>query len=216
MTDPLDRIRVTYDTVAERYLAELGDELDHKPLDRALLASIVELAGGGPIADVGCGPGHVTAHLAAAGARVVGVDLSPAMIAVARRRHPALTFTVGSMTALDVPDGAWAAAVVLYAIIHLDAADRARAYGELARVIRPGGHALVAFHVASADHAPGDAHHLDEWWGHAVDLDAYFLEPEQVHAGLVAAGFTPVARLEREPIAGAEYPSRRAYLLVRR
>ena len=74
---PHDSVRRSYDTVAEDYAAGFRDELAHKPLGRALLASLVEQNGsGGAIADVGCGPGHVTAWLAARGARAVGTDLS--------------------------------------------------------------------------------------------------------------------------------------------
>ena len=54
--------------------------------------------GGGPVADVGCGPGHVTAHLRDSGLDAFGIDLSPVMIDVARREHPGLRFEVGSMT----------------------------------------------------------------------------------------------------------------------
>ena len=42
----------------------------------------------GPVLDVGCGPGHVTAHLAGLGVDVQGVDLSPRMVEHARRLHP--------------------------------------------------------------------------------------------------------------------------------
>ena len=38
--------------------------------------------------EVGCGPGHVTAYLAEAGADATGLDLSPGMVAEARRRFP--------------------------------------------------------------------------------------------------------------------------------
>jgi trans-aconitate methyltransferase len=55
-----------YDTVAADYAELLGTELAAKPLNRALLAAFAELAqaaGVGPVADLGCGPGRMTAHL---------------------------------------------------------------------------------------------------------------------------------------------------------
>jgi SAM-dependent methyltransferase len=58
----------------------------------------------GPVLDVGCGPGTVTAHLAGLGVDVSGVDLSPRMIAHARRLHPALRFTVASATEIDLAE----------------------------------------------------------------------------------------------------------------
>ena len=108
MTEPayLSTTRAAYDTVADDYAAQLRDELDRKPLDRAMLASFAELvlvSGGGAVAELGCGPGRVTAHLAGLGLNAFGVDLSPRMIAVARRMYPELRFDEGSILELDVP-----------------------------------------------------------------------------------------------------------------
>ena len=52
--------------------------------------------------------------------------------------------------------------------------------------------------------------------GHPVDMDGYFLDPSVVTADLVANGFRVQARLDREPIAGSEFASRRCYILARR
>ena len=93
--------RRSYDTVAGAYAGRLRDELDGKPLDRALLAALLEqLPAGTPVADLGCGPGHVTGWLAARGATAVGVDLSPGMIEVARREQPGAEFRVGDLLSL--------------------------------------------------------------------------------------------------------------------
>ncbi len=211
-----DRIRHTYDTIARSYVAEVAGELAHKPFDRAMLDRFAQRLAGAtlPVADVGCGPGHLTAYLAAHGLPMIGIDLSPAMVAEARAREPALHFAIGSMTGLDVADAAWAGAIVCYSIIHLTAEARAAAYRELARVIRPGGWLLCSFHVSAAELPAGTVHHLDHWWGHEVDIETHFLDPADVIAGL--AGFTLVERTDRDPIAGVEYPSRRSYLVLQR
>jgi SAM-dependent methyltransferase len=89
--DFLRRTRASYDTLAADYAAWIHDELAAKPLDRALLgafADMVRRAGAGPVADVGCGPGRVTAFLDALGVPAFGIDLSPEMVAVARRSYP--------------------------------------------------------------------------------------------------------------------------------
>lgn len=209
-------VRDTYDAVARAYDEALRDELDHKPLDRALLAAVLELAGEGTVADVGCGPGHATRFLAARHPEVAGVDLSPAMVEIARRHAPQLRLAVASMLELPVADAAWAGAVALYSIIHLSPEERAAAFRELARVLRADGPLLVSFHVGSAEVAAGEVTHLTTWFGEAVDVDVHFLDPAEVGADLVAAGFRVEATVLREPIAGAEFPSRRAYLLARR
>lgn len=209
-------VQAAYDAVAGTYDDQFRDELDRKPLDRALLTAFVELASSGTIADVGCGPGHVTRFLAKQHPAVIGVDLSPAMIDVARARAPGLAFQVGSMLKMPAADASWAGAVALYSIIHLTAAERAVAYREFARAISSGGWLLVAFHVESPDFASGEVNHMRTWFGKEVELDGYFLSPGEVLGPLQESGFSLVANTERQPAPGIEYPSRRCYLLCQR
>ncbi|MFB7494709.1 methyltransferase domain-containing protein [Streptomyces sp. NPDC056161] len=85
--------RTSYDTVAFSYADPLREALAGAPYLQAalaLFADLVHAAGGGPVAAVGCGPGHVTAHLHELGVDAFGIDLSSVMIDVARRDHPRL------------------------------------------------------------------------------------------------------------------------------
>lgn len=71
--------RTSYDTVAVDYADHVRDALAEQPYLRAALALFadrVRAAGGGPVADVGCGPGEVTAHLHELGIDAFGIDLS--------------------------------------------------------------------------------------------------------------------------------------------
>jgi SAM-dependent methyltransferase len=214
---PLDRVRRSYDAVADRYAAEYSRELDHKPVERALYAAFAELVGADArVGDVGCGPGHVTAHLATLGLNPVGIDPSPGMISVATAQHPTLEFRVGAAADLGELDGAWAGAVAPYSLIHVETAARPGAYAELARVIAPGGWLLLAFHVSMADQPVGSVRHFDEWFGRQVDLDFHFLDPDDVAGGVVAAGFTVMAITERQPWPHVEAPSRRCTILAQR
>ncbi|WP_433680508.1 class I SAM-dependent methyltransferase [Nocardia sp. CA-119907] len=207
--------RYSYDKVADRYADELGDELRHKPLDRGLLDVFAELAGVGVVADIGCGPAHIAAALAARGVRAIGMDLSPAMCAAARRTT-SVPVCAADMTALPVRSQSLAGLVCLYAVIHLDESQRAAAYAEFARVLRPGGHALIAFHTSDADVPVGGAKTLADWWGHEVDLTFRYLDPSAESEALVAVGLVPAARLDRAPHPDTEHPSQRSYLLVQR
>ncbi|WP_433623932.1 class I SAM-dependent methyltransferase [Nocardia sp. CA-120079] len=207
--------RRSYDLVAERYADELGDELRGKPLDRGILAVFAELTNGGVVADIGCGPGHVAAYLAGRGVRTIGMDLSPAMCAVARRTA-SMAVGAADMTALPVRAESLAGVVCLYAVIHLDGRQRAAAYAEFARVLRPGGYALIAFHTSDADFPAGGAKTLTDWWGHQVDLTFRYLDPGAESEALATAGLFPAARLDRAPHPDSEHPSRRSYLLVQR
>jgi SAM-dependent methyltransferase len=216
----MDRVRSTYDAVAVRYAEAMVKELDERPIERGLLDEVVRGAREGdrrgPIADVGCGPGHVARYLADRGAEVCGFDLSPAMIDLARARFPGLDFRVGSMLAIDAKEATWSGAVALYSLIHLTPNERTLACHELARMLRPNAPLLVSFHVSSPDNAMGSSVHLETWFEMPVDLTGYFLDPDVVLAEMRDAGFELRARLDREPLSANEYPSRRCYLLLRR
>ena len=202
--------RRSYDTVAEEYAADFRDELAGKPLDRALLACMAEQADeGSPIADLGCGPGHIAAWLAGRGVAVVGIDLSPGMIAAGRRHYPEVEFREGDFLALPAADGEFGAAIAFYSIIHLEPGELSRAFEEIHRVLRPQGLFLVSFHVGS------EVRHLGEWWGHAVDVDFRFFEPPDIADAIERSGFRTEMRLERVSYPG-EVETRRAYLLARR
>ncbi len=204
-------IRRSYDAVAEVYDAAIGDELAAKPLDRALLAALADHCVGGVVADLGCGPGHVAAHLAARGARVVGLDLSPAMCTLARRRS--VPAAAGDVLAVPLADSCLAGIVCWYTLIHLERHERVVAYQEMARVLRVGGWALVAFHTADTDARPGDARHLTNWWDRPVELTFRFLDPDAEIAAAEREGLRLAARLDRQPVF-AEHPSSRSYLLL--
>jgi SAM-dependent methyltransferase len=209
-------VRAGYDAVAATYAEQFGDELDHKPLERGLLKAFCDMVPHGLIADIGCGPGHITRFLADRREDVVGLDLSPEMIAVARQHNPRLSFAAASMLNLPFSDEAFAGVVALYSIIHLCAQERAVAFGEFARTLVPEGRLLVSFHVDGPGFAPGDVNHLCTFLGQRVDMDGYFLHPAVVTRDLLANGFRVDARLDREPIAGIEFESRRCYILARR
>lgn len=203
-------MRRSYDAVAEKYAAQFSDELAGKPLDRALLACLIEQAQPGAlVADVGCGPGHVAAWLADHGARAVGIDLSAAMVAAGRRDHPAAEFREGDFLDLPATDGEFGAVVAFYSIIHLEPLELPHAFAEIRRVLRPAGLALVSFHVG------GEVRHLAEWWGVAVDVDFRFLEMADVAAAMRHAGFGIEAQVERTSYPG-EVETHRGYLLARR
>ncbi|WP_089153799.1 class I SAM-dependent DNA methyltransferase [Micromonospora sp. NBS 11-29] len=210
MTEPswLTETRAAYDTVAVDY-ARLLPEVVEPPLDRAVLTAFAETVGPGrPVLEVGCGTGRVTAHLRRLGLDIAGVDLSPGMVAVARRTHPELRFDVGSMTDLTAPDASLAGLVSWYSIIHLPPELLPEVFTGFHRVLAPGGHLLLA--VKAGDRLD----RREQAYGHTVALDVHWLPPERLTAQLTAAGLPVRATLVREPI-GAER-QRQAFLLARR
>lgn len=210
-----DAVRTSYGAVATTYADELGNELAAKPFDRWLLERVADLAGDGPVADVGCGPGQVTFHLAVAGAAVTGFDLSPEMVAEAERRYPELSFQVADLSdpgGLPFSDGeatGWAAVTAWYSMVHMAGSELAPAVGVLSRSIRPGGWLALAVHVGPALRRVPDS------WGHTVDLVFVLHDPQVVLAAVAEAGLVDVEWYRRSPLDGAEIATERLYVLAR-
>ncbi|MCW7986872.1 hypothetical protein XF35_16660 [Streptomyces platensis subsp. clarensis] len=203
-------IRDSYDAVADVYAQGFTADLASKPLDRAMLTAFAEqVPNEGLVADVGCGPAQVACFLADLGVSVLGLDVSPGMVEVARAHRPGLDVRVGSMLDLPLGDGELAGVVAFYSLIHLRVEERPLAYAEFARVLQPGGLVLAAFHAGQ------EVRHRDSWFDRPVSLDFFALRPEEVTLGLAAAGFAMEATLVRGPYPG-EADTERAYLLARR
>jgi SAM-dependent methyltransferase len=206
---PLDRTRDSYDAVATDYADLLDDELDRKPLDRALLATFGELVaatGRTRVVDLGCGPGRVTAHLAALGLEASGIDLSPGMVAVARRRYPSLGFEVGDLRALDLPDGAVDGVAAWYSIVHTPTEELAQLFAEVRRILRPDGQLVLAFKAGTG------CVRLTHAYDHPVSLEVHRHDPARVEDLLAGVGLTVHTRVVREPDAQESTPQ--AYLLA--
>ena len=203
--------RATYDTVARRYADEIATELDNKPFDREFLDRFAErVAGQGHVVELGAGPGHVAAYLAARGVEVSALDLSSAMVDEAKRLFPGLQAVVGDMLDLPYANGSLSGLIAFYSIIHFSDEQLELAFKEMARVLRTGGYVALAFHVGD------ETVHREQWWDMPVVLDSRFLPVDLVTRLLAKAGLEVISTEEREPYAPeVEYQSRRAYVVAR-
>ena len=190
--------RTSYDTVAVSYAEQVrGAVAGHQYLSvaLALFAGSVRAAGGGPVADVGCGPGEVTAHLRGLGVDAFGIDLSPRMVDVARRGHPELRFEVGgSITDLDLADSSVAGLLAWWSLIHIPDDEISNVFGHFHRALRPGGPLQLGFHA-------GDRSRLktEGYGGHPMKIQVHRRRPDQVATWLRDAGFEVEAQLLLDP-----------------
>ncbi|MFJ8715122.1 class I SAM-dependent methyltransferase [Streptomyces violaceus] len=213
MTDAdfVTQTRTFYDTVAEDYAVHFHGLHGTTPMDRGLLAGFAELVGeGGEVADLGCGPGRVTAFLAARGLSVFGLDLSSSMLAIARRENPGLRFEQGSILELDLPDNSLDGVVSWYSTIHTPLDHLPGVFAGFHRVLRPGGHLLLGFQVGD------EPRRHEEAFGHRVALDFLRRRPEQMTTLLEAAGFTLRSRTVREADEELGEPAAQACLVARK
>jgi uncharacterized protein len=205
------RVRAAYDAVAATYADELLDELDALPFERWLLDRVIAHANGRPVVEVGSGPGHVTAYLADRDADATGVDLSPEMVAEARRRFPHLTFEVGDLRRLGRPPASsgWAAVLGWYSLIHLAASELPEAISALTRPLDPGGWLVLALHAGE------EISHVDELLGHEVNLDYVLHDPAYIVSVVEGAGLTDTEWYLRGPITSRAETTRRLYVIGR-
>ncbi len=206
------RVRAAYDAVAEAYAGTYDDELASKPFDTWLLDRIAAVAGTDPVCDVGTGPGHIPAYLAAAGVDVTGVDISPAMIEQARTRHPEVTFELADLRRLLRPRAAagWGAITSWYSLIHLAPSELPDAVAALARTLRPGGGLALALHVG------GSVDHGDTWFDQDVSLDVVRHDPATVRSAVEASGLVIDEWYICGPATGVVLATERMYVLAHR
>jgi len=193
--DALSATREAYDAAAPVYAQLFADELQNRPLDRAVLsafAEVVSASGDGQVADLGCGPGHITAHLHELGLAAFGVDASPAMIKLARQAYPGLRFDVGSMAEVDIADGVLGGVLSRWSIIHTPPQELPVILAEFHRVLAPGGHLLIGFSASD------DPSHPTQVFDHSV-APAYRWSPDHLAEILRKSGLDEVARMVRRP-----------------
>src|SRR5271155_8490 len=187
--DHVATARAVYDKAAQGYVQFVGTEISSAtegPIDRSLLVAFVELIKRQTVvrvADVGCGPGRVAAFMAERGLDVVGVDVSQAILAVARTAHPHISFEEGQLDALSIETGVLAGAVCWYSIIYTPPDRLAEAFGELKRVLIPGGYLLLAFQAES------EPVHREDAQGTHLPLTSYRHSVQEVAASLLEIGF---------------------------
>jgi SAM-dependent methyltransferase len=187
----LETVRTSYDRVADRYVAMGLGELAPYPWLRAVLAAFAEeVRGRGPVLDVGCGPGHVTAHLAGLGVDARGVDLSPRMVEQARRLHPGLRFDVASATDLAVDDASLGGVLGWWSLFNLPREVLPDVVASFAAALAPGGQVLIGTHVGD-----GDVVRTEAYGGVPVNWTTHLWQPERLAAVLAGAGLEPVSEL---------------------
>lgn len=153
-----------FDTQAARYDAayDAPGAPGHALRDR--LATVLELAGEGPgeAVDAGMGPGRLLAEMERRGWRVSGIDTSAEMVTLARGRLPDARerLVQAPIERLPFADASFDLAVATGVLEYAD--DLEAALGELARVVRPGGRAIVS---------------LPNWWSASAIMRGRALYP---------------------------------------
>jgi ubiquinone/menaquinone biosynthesis C-methylase UbiE len=197
--DHVSTARAVYDVAAGTYVQFAGTDINsatEHPIDRSLLVAFIELIKRQTVrrvADVGCGPGRVASLMADHGLNVLGVDVSPAMLAIASGAHPHIDFVEGQLDALPIDSKVLAGAVCWYSIIYTPRYRLVEAFEELARILIPGGHLLLAFQ------ADGEPLHREDAFGSGLPLTSYRHSVSDVVGRLEESGFRISTTVIRAP-----------------
>ncbi len=212
--DRLARVKSVYDAVADTYAAQFWDEIDKKHFDRIMLAWFATQLGPGQRAlEIGAGPGEVSGYLGKLGARCLGTDVAPKMIEQARRLFPGGEFQVEDFFQLSFAAESFPAVVAFYAIVNYPLADVETIFREVLRVLEPGGLFLFTFHVCTGERETT----VTSFLGQDVEpVTVYYFSPDEMKQLVLSLGFRVVDIVERHPYTESEYPSRRAYFVLRK
>ncbi|MEU0409110.1 class I SAM-dependent methyltransferase [Streptomyces griseorubiginosus] len=142
MAEEGQRAAVVFDALGLTYEKAFARSEAHL----ASLAWLLErLAPGSRVLDVGSGTGRPTAStLADAGHEVLGVDVSPVMVALAARQVPRAAFRLADIRELPLEEAAFDAVCVYFSLLQMSRAEQSQVLGRLARALRPGGALVLA------------------------------------------------------------------------
>jgi SAM-dependent methyltransferase len=174
--------------MADQYVELVGSTEVHAD-DLDLIARHLSIRPGA-VLDVGCGPGHLTAHLRSLEVDAIGLDLVLEFIDHARVTHPDGRYALGSMHQLPVADRSVAGILAWYSSIHLPPDDLDGVLAELRRAMAPAGTLLVGFF--DGDEVVAFEHKVTTAYYWPVDVFAERLRQ---------AGFTEIERRQRPGIA---------------
>jgi ubiquinone/menaquinone biosynthesis C-methylase UbiE len=199
-----------YDRIAADYADRFGDDLKNGSGDRAVLdVALASARGSGPVLDLGCGPGQIAAIAIAAGMQAIGIDISPNMLAVARRRVPLGMFLRADARALPLTAASCRAAAAFYLLHHLPSAALSSVLAELHRVLEPGGTLVIATHLGT-----GPQWVSSEWHGITERVAIACYGKDELAARVAAAGFDIESVGSRAPRAD-EFQSEHGFVRAR-
>lgn len=209
---PKENVIDCYNKTADNYAGKFMDELSGKHLDLILLNAFAEEnKDNGACIDLGCGPGQTTKYLFDKGlTNITGTDISPGMIETAKKYNPHIHFETADMLSLHYADEAFSSAIAFYSIVHFTYEQVGIAFTQIAGILKPGAQFLFCFHTGE------QTVHMNQFLEHEVNIDFYFFETKKITALLTQNGFDLIDAIERQPYAGAEHPSTRAYIWAKK
>ena len=205
-----DRIRKAYNEAAHMYAESFYHELYDKPLDVKLLDLFCERINPGlPVAEIGCGPGEISAYLKYKGLNMIGIDISTEMIQIAKKLNPAITFQTGDVFNLDFKDNSFAGVLAPFLFVNHESKEIRKGIQQIHRVLVPNGLFYLSFHTG------GDRIMVEDFLVEQNPLEFVFLDIDEVSEIIANNGFEVIESIVRSPYKNVEHQNKRAYIFCR-
>lgn len=207
-------IAEAYDLAAEEYSNEMLKELEGKNFDRLLLSWFAtQIPKDEVILEVGSGPGQIAGYLSEHGAKCIGTDISTHMVELARRNFPEIVFEKQDFLDLTYEDNTFYGVVGFYAIVNYSLDSLSSIFTELKRVLKQNGLLMFSFHIFEDE----EKTHVTNFFDHeACELTFYNFRVDNIKEIVLALDFEIIDILIRYPYEGVEFPSMRAYFVLRK
>lgn len=186
-----------YDRIAETYL-EWRERTTQEQITSHLDAATATLSAGARVLDLGCGAGAPGAAYLSERVDVLGVDISPGQLALARQHVPQASFALADMGTVEFAPASFELIIALYSIIHLPRGEHEPLFARLFTWLRPGGRLLAVLGRQDWEGRESDwlAPGVEMFWSHyGADINLELAEQ---------AGFRIVeSKIEPDPMGGA-------------
>lgn len=191
-----DAVRHAYEKMADGYAERFGDDLEDNLHDRTVVERALDmLPQSALVLDLGCGTGQIASFVMARGGRALGVDLTPAMLDVARRVEPGLALINANVLRLPVRDASADGAIAWFSLHNLPRSLLGAALAEVRRVLRPGGVFVMVSHGGDGEESVSH-----EWDGTTEHVLVTYYSAEELRPELARHQFEVVDIRSRPPL----------------
>lgn len=191
-----DAVRHAYEQLADGYAGRFGDDLERNDLDSMVLDRAVDLLERSAlVVDLGCGPGQVASYLMRRGYQAVGVDLTPAMLDVARQLMPHPALVNGNVLQLPLRDSGVDGAIAWFSLHHLPRSLLGQALGEVRRVLRRDGVFVMVTHAGT-----GKEFVEHDWHSRTEQVVITYYESDELRSAFGRHGLKVVDVRSRAPL----------------
>jgi SAM-dependent methyltransferase len=201
-------ISAYYNAEAPSYAQKFARELDNKPFDRYILDRFSSLIPEeGAVCEIGCGPGQVSCYLKTKNSISYGLDLSLHMLQGSFKLKPFNLPIEGNYFRMPFKNNSLDGILGFYAIVHDETSLVELLLSEVRRVLKTCGAFLFSFHTGNNRITATNT-------GSTVEY--IFHDFEKINDIVNRSNFTNLESVVRLPYPDVEYPSRRAYFLLRK